>query len=206
MRRERDRSGQTVNDGYKTSPLGSASLVAMGAGHMHSVIPPKIEKMLQAIEVLIVDDNQYMRRVIRNLLTNLGVKNVYEAADGIAGLEAIRTFAPDIVLLDWEMPQLNGLEFVRKVRAPGVFPMPDVPIIMVSAFGQRWRIIEATRLGVNEFLKKPVSAKALLDRIVAILARPRPMVQLGEYYGPEPRKLYCDTLDIDTAAATGALT
>jgi len=107
---------------------------------------------------------------------------------GVAGLEAIRMLAPSLVVLDWEMPLLTGAELVRIVRSPGVFPVPDIPIIMLTGHGQRWRVIEAANLGVNEFLKKPVSGKALLDRIVAILTRPRPMVRLGEYYGPEPRR------------------
>lgn len=155
---------------------------------MNSVLSKNVEKLIHSIDVLIVDDNQYMRKVIRNLLVNLGVKNVHEAADGIAGLEAIRTYAPDIVLLDWEMPLLNGAELVRIVRSPGVFPVPEVPIIMLTGHGERWRVVEASRLGVNEFLKKPVSGKALLDRIVSILAKPRAMVRLGDYYGPEPRR------------------
>ncbi len=155
---------------------------------MNSVLSKNVERLIHAIEVLIVDDNQYMRKVVRNLLVNLGVKNIHEASDGIAGLEAIRTYAPDIVLLDWEMPLLNGAELVRIVRSPGVFPVPEVPIIMLSAHGERWRVVEASRLGVNEFLKKPVSGKALLDRMVSILAKPRAMVRLGDYYGPEPRR------------------
>src|SRR5436305_3260173 len=150
----------------------------------------RIEKLVQSLPVLVVDDNQYMRKVVRNILVNLGVKNVHEAADGIAGLEAIRMSAPDLVVLDWEMPLLNGAELVRIVRSPGVFPVPDVPIIMLTGHVERWRVVEATRLGVNEFLKKPVSGKALLDRMVAILANPRPMVRVGDYYGPEPRKLF----------------
>ncbi len=64
--------------------------------------------------------------------------------------------------------------------------MPDIPIIMLTAHGERWRIIESARLGVNEFLCKPVSAKSLLDRLLSILLRPRESVQLGEYYGPMP--------------------
>jgi len=150
----------------------------------------RIEKLVQSLAVLVVDDNQYMRKVVRNILVNLGVKNVHEAADGIAGLEAIRMSAPDLVVLDWEMPLLNGAELVRIVRSPGVFPAPDVPIIMLTGHVERWRVIEASRLGVNEFLKKPVSGKALLDRIIAIMTQPRAMVRLGDYYGPEPRKLF----------------
>src|SRR5256885_4620942 len=150
----------------------------------------RIDKLVQSLTVLVVDDNQYMRKVVRNILVNLGVKNIHEAQDGIAGLEAIRMFAPDLVILDWEMPLLNGAELVRIVRSPGVFPVPDVPIIMLTGHVERWRVIEASRLGVHEFLKKPVSGKTLLDRIVAILTRPRAMVRLGDYYGPEPRKLF----------------
>lgn len=155
---------------------------------MEAFLPRQVEKLLQSIEVLVIDDNQYMRKVIRNLLTSIGVKTVHEAVDGVAGLEAIRMFAPSLVILDWEMPLLNGAELVRIVRSPGVFPIPDIPIIMLTGHVQRWRVMEAANLGVNEFLKKPVSGKALLDRIVAILTKPRPMVRLGDYYGPEPRK------------------
>jgi CheY-like chemotaxis protein len=159
---------------------------------MHSTLWKQVEKVVHSLNVLVVDDSQFMRKLVRNLLVNIGVKNIYEAADGIAGLDAIRTVEPDLVILDWEMPLLNGPELVRIVRSPGVFPTPDLPIIMLSAHGERWRVVEAVRLGVNEYLVKPVSAKALLDRIVSILAIPRPIVQLGEYYGPEPRKFYSD--------------
>ena len=168
-------------------------------GPMHSIGSMKVEKVLQSIEVLVVEDNQYMRKVVRNILVNLGIKNIHEAADGIAGLEAIRMFAPDMVILDWEMPLLNGAELVRIVRSPGVFPVPDVPIIMLTAHVERWRVVEATRLGVHEFLKKPVSGKSLLDRMVSILNNPRPMVRLGDYYGPEPRRHFHDAKAIAQA-------
>jgi DNA-binding response OmpR family regulator len=159
---------------------------------MQSALWKQVEKMVHSLSILVVDDSQYMRKLVRNLLINVGVKNIYEAGDGIAGLEAIRTVEPDLVILDWEMPLLNGPELVRIVRSPGVFPTPALPIIMLSAHGERWRVVEAVRLGVNEYLIKPVSAKALLDRIVSILVVPRPIVQFGDYYGPEPRKFYPD--------------
>jgi len=157
---------------------------------------------IQWLCVLVVDDNQYTRKMIRNLLVNCGIKDIYEAGDGIAALDTIRTVGPDVVVLDWEMPLLNGAELVRIVRSPGVFPMPDVPIIMLSGYGERWRVVEAVRLGVNEYLIKPVSAKALYDRLVSITMQPRPTVQLGDYYGPEPRKLASDTVeDVELAAS-----
>ena len=152
----------------------------------------QIADAIQSLAILVVDDNQYMRKTVRNLLVNC---DIYEANDGIAALDAIRSIAPDVVILDWEMPLLSGAELVRIVRSPGVFPMPDVPIIMLSGHGERWRVVEAVRLGVHEYLIKPVSAKALYDRLVSIVIQPRPVVQLGDYYGPEPRKLISETVD-----------
>jgi len=161
----------------------------------------EIEDLIRSLWVLVVDDNQYMRKMIRNLLVNCGVKDIYEAADGIAALDAIRTVAPDVVILDWEMPLLSGAELVRIVRSPGVFPMPDIPIVMLTGHCERWRVVEALKLGVNEYLTKPVSAKALCDRLVSIMTQPRPIVQLGDYYGPEPRKPLADAVDDATLTA-----
>ena len=162
----------------------------------------EVEDLIQSLCVLVVDDNQYTRKMVRNLLVNCGIKDIYEASEGIAALDSIRTLAPNVVVLDWEMPLLTGAELVRIVRSPGVFPTPDVPIIMLSSYGERWRVVEAVRLGVNEFLIKPVSAKALYDRLISIVTQPRPAVQLGEYYGPEPRKLLSETDDDVLAEAS----
>ena len=168
-----------------------------------------VENIIQSLCVIVVDDNQYMRKMVRNLLVNCGIKEIYEAGDGIAALDMIRTVGPDAVILDWEMPLLSGPELVRIVRSPGVFPMPDVPIIMLSGHGERWRVVEAVKLGVNEYLIKPVSARAIYDRLVSIFAQPRPTVQLGDYYGPEPRKLAADAVEnvaLDPAPAEAATT
>jgi two-component system, chemotaxis family, chemotaxis protein CheY len=148
----------------------------------------QVEVLIQQLRVLVVEDNPFMRNLVRSMLTNIGVKMIAEASDGIVALELIRSSAPDIIVLDWEMPLLNGPELVRIVRSPGAFPMPDIPIIMLTAHGERWRIVEAAKLGVNEFLCKPVSAKALFDRLISILLKPRESVQFGEYYGPAPRR------------------
>ena len=147
----------------------------------------KIAREVAKIKVLIVDDEPSMRKVTRALLQAIGVKNIHEAPDGRRGLEAIRTHAPDIVILDWEMPSPNGPEFMRTVRAPDSFPLPDVPVIMLTGHSERSCVIEAMRLGVNEYLLKPVSSVALLARIVSILSKPRKMMKQGDYYGPEPR-------------------
>jgi CheY-like chemotaxis protein len=149
----------------------------------------QFEKTLNGIVVLIVDDNPYTRKLLRMMLINLGAKTIYEAADGVSALDLVRTADPDIMILDWEMPVLSGAQVVRIVRSPGVFPKPNLPIIMLTAHGQRARVMAALRMGINEFLVKPISPKALQDRLMAILMKPRPMVQIGKYYVPQPRRL-----------------
>lgn len=142
-----------------------------------------------ATKVLVVDDEHYMRKVVRTLLMSVGVRTVYEAPDGPSGLEFIRSMAPDVVILDWEMPGLDGAGFVRMVRSPDTFPFADIPIIMLTGHGERRRVVEAVSIGVNEFLLKPVSSKALQDRLISVLAKPRALVKSGDYYGPAPRKM-----------------
>lgn len=132
------------------------------------------------------------------LLQAIGVRDIYEAFDGKSGLEGVCLFAPDIVLLDWEMPSPNGPEFVKTVRSPATFPLPDVPIIMLTGHGERSRVIEAVNLGLNEFLLKPVSTKALLARFVSLIVRPRRMVKRSDYYGPEPRQISSYKPDADS--------
>ena len=148
-----------------------------------------VKTMMGRIKVLIVDDEYYTRKVIRTLLLAMGCTKIHEATDGASGLDAIRALGPDIVLLDWEMPGIDGAEFVRRVRSPGTFPLPHVPIIMLTGHGERSRVLEAVRLGVHEFLLKPVSSAALQARMLSVLTKPRSMVKRGDYYGPEPRKL-----------------
>ena len=148
-----------------------------------------LESMIQGLNILVVDGNAYMRKVTRMMLINLGAKSVMEAADGLAALEQIRNSDPDVMLLDWDMPLLNGMEVVRIVRSPGVFPRPNLPIIMLTNQGHRSAVVQALHAGVNEFLVKPTSAKALHDRLSSIVANPRPMVQLGDAYVPQPRKM-----------------
>jgi two-component system, chemotaxis family, chemotaxis protein CheY len=153
------------------------------------MVPANVKAMMDQVKVLIVDDEYYTRKVIRTLLLAMGCTKIHEANDGASGLEAIRAIDPDVVLLDWEMPRIDGPEFVRRVRSPGVFPLPNVPIIMLTGHGERSRVLEAVRLGVHEFLLKPVSSSSLQARILSVLTKPRTMVKRGEYYGPEPRKM-----------------
>jgi len=147
-----------------------------------------VEKLLQGLNILIVDGNHYMRKLTRTMLMNLGAKSVIEAADGLAGLEQIRLNDPDVMLLDWDMPVLDGMEVMHIVRSPGVFPRPNLPIIMLTHRAERSAVVQAIQAGVHEFLVKPTSPKALRDRLTSIAVNPRPMVKIGDSYIPEPRR------------------
>jgi CheY-like chemotaxis protein len=149
----------------------------------------QFEGLMQGLTIVIADPNQFMRRLTRGMLTNLGVRTVIEAADGLTALEAIRTCDPDVMFLDWDLPVLDGEEVIRIVRSPGVFPRPNLPIVMLTGRTQRTCVMRALRAGVHEFLVKPTSPQALRDRLTSILMKPRPMVKLGDFYVPEPRRL-----------------
>ncbi|HEY1309747.1 MAG TPA: response regulator [Pseudolabrys sp.] len=154
-----------------------------------SVDSKQLAERFAAAKVLVVDDEPYMRKVVRTMLMSIGVREVQEAPDGAAGLELIRSGKLDVVILDWQMPGLDGPSIVRMIRSPETFPYPDVPIIMLTGHGERSHVIEAVKIGVNEFLLKPVSVKALQDRMTAVLAKPRQIMKDGNYYGPAPRNL-----------------
>jgi len=157
---------------------------------LHAYAEPKdVNELVTSTRVLVIDDDYFMRKVVRSLLLAVGIKDVHDVANGVDGLEAIPNINPDVVILDWEMPHLTGGEFMRIVRSPKNFSKPHLPVIMLTAHVTRDRVVEAVRLGVNEFLSKPVSAKLLQQRIMSVRANPRPMVQIGDYYGPEPRKV-----------------
>jgi len=148
----------------------------------------RIAALMRMLKVVIIDDRHLMRKVVRALLMSIGVEQIFEAGDGVSGLDAICSVVPHVVLLDWDMPTMSGAEFVKTVRTPGSFPHPDVPIIVLSGHAEPSCIAEANGLGVNEYLVKPVFGRTLSDCIVRTMVTPRPNVQIGDYYGPEPRK------------------
>lgn len=142
------------------------------------------------LSFLVVDDNAHMRRIIRTLLHSFGSREVYEAEDGAAGLEAVESFSPDILIIDWVMPVFDGAELVRMIRNPNGGPHAFIPIIMLTGYSEKRRIIEARDLGVNEFMCKPISAKALYHRIYSVVANPRPFVRTRTYFGPDRRRSF----------------
>jgi YesN/AraC family two-component response regulator len=146
---------------------------------MLQLMPQHILSLFQGAKVLVVDDEFYSRKVVRTLLLGMGITNIYDADSGAKGLDAIRAIAPDVVLVDWEMPVMDGAAFSKAVRTPG-FAHPNVPIIMLTGHSERWRVKEAMRLGVNGYLLKPVSGQMLCDRLVSTLTKPRSSARIVE--------------------------
>jgi CheY-like chemotaxis protein len=144
--------------------------------------------MLAALRVLLVDDNQHMRSIVAAVLAGVGVQQVRECWDGAEALDALRQWPADVAIVDFQMTPIDGVEFTRLVRNAGDSPNPFLPIIMLTGHAERHRVEEARDAGVTEFVVKPVTARAVLDRLNAVILRPRPFVRTSEYFGPDRRR------------------
>jgi CheY-like chemotaxis protein len=140
------------------------------------------------LRFLVIHDNAHMRRILRTLLHGFGAREVYEAEDGAAGLEAFTHYIPDIIITDWAMPIFDGLELAQMIRQPGANANPYVAIIMLTGHSEKKRVTAARDAGVTEFLAKPISAKGLYQRIVNVVANPRPFIKTKTYFGPDRRR------------------
>ncbi|HET57477.1 MAG TPA: response regulator [Deltaproteobacteria bacterium] len=119
--------------------------------------------MDKAGKVLVVDDFSTMRKVIRNLLKQLGYENIVEAEDGVAALEVLRSQKIDFVISDWNMPNMSGLELLKQVRADG--SLSKTPFLMVTAETLKDNVVEAVKAGVDNYIVKPFTADVLSEKI-----------------------------------------
>lgn len=144
--------------------------------------------LLDNINVLVLDDNKHMRTLVQSILHALGVKNIRDANDAADAFKELQHFHADVIICDWHMEPLDGLDFVRLVRTAKDSPNPYVPIIMLTGHTEHRRVVEARDAGVNEFLAKPISAKALYQRFASIIDTPRPFIRTKTYFGPDRRR------------------
>lgn len=145
---------------------------------------------LKNIKILVVDDNPFMRTIVRRVLSQFNAEEVREATDGADAMDTLTLgdFKPDIIIVDWMMEPLDGLELTKWIRTGEDTPDPFLPIIMMSAHSERGRVTEARDVGVNEFLVKPLSAKSIMQRIQTIIEHPRAYVRTDSYFGPDRRR------------------
>lgn len=121
------------------------------------------------MKILIVDDFSTMRRIIKNLLRDLGFTNTVEADDGITAIPILNSGSIDFLVTDWNMPGMTGIDLLRHVRADE--KLRSLPVLMVTAEAKREQIIEAAQAGVNGYVVKPFTAVALKEKIEKIFER-----------------------------------
>ena len=143
---------------------------------------------IESLHILLVDDNQHMRSITSAILQSAGIRKVREASDGAVALDALRDQPVDLVIVDFNMFPLDGVEFTRLVRNSPDSANPYLPIIMMTGHSEKHRVVEARDAGVTEFVVKPITAKAIFERIQAVIFRPRPFVKNDTYFGPCRRR------------------
>ncbi len=121
------------------------------------------------MKILIVDDFSTMRRIIKNLLRDLGFNNTVEADDGLTALPVLQAGGIDFLITDWNMPGMQGIDLLKTVRADE--KLASLPVLMVTAETKREQIIEAAQAGVNGYIVKPFTAATLKDKIEKIFER-----------------------------------
>ncbi|MFD1694573.1 response regulator [Roseibium aestuarii] len=125
---------------------------------------------LSRLSVLIVEDSTHMRAILRSILSGLGVRQIFEAAEATDGLEKTIDRQPDLVLCDWAMQPVSGGEFIQFLRGEKDATLSTTPVIVVSAHSRKANILEARKLGIHGFVAKPVSPAVLYQRICNMLA------------------------------------
>ncbi|MBT3699988.1 MAG: response regulator [Alphaproteobacteria bacterium] len=144
---------------------------------------------LSALNFLVIDDGQFMRLIIKQILRGLGATSYKEAEDGLEGLEILDNYPADIIILDIMMEPMNGIEFTRRFRASKGAANPKAPIIMLTAYSDGPALHQARDAGATEFINKPVSGGTLYSRIEEVILRPRQFVRCRSFVGPDRRRL-----------------
>jgi two-component system, chemotaxis family, chemotaxis protein CheY len=143
---------------------------------------------IERVNFLIVEDNQSMSVMVKALLAAFGARNIVQATDGADAFQKLKHFPADIIICDWVMQPLDGMDFVRLIRTGKDSPNPFVPVIMLTGYTEMHRVLEARDVGANEFLAKPISAKKLFSRIKAIIDSNRPFYRTKGFFGPDRRR------------------
>jgi two-component system, chemotaxis family, chemotaxis protein CheY len=125
--------------------------------------------MDQKMKILIVDDFATMRRIVKNLLRQLGFENIEEAEDGKQAFSKLKEIKYNLIISDWNMPNMSGIELLRNVRSD--LELKSLPFLMVTAESEREKVIEAVKSGVNNYIIKPFTVEILKEKMEKIFER-----------------------------------
>lgn len=143
---------------------------------------------LSALSILLIEDTAPMRKILVSVLEILGFKKIYAAGSGEEGFRMLKDYNPDIVVTDWMMEPIDGLDLIAMIRtAPGV-PNRSVPVILITGYAATEKVKRARDQGMTEFLVKPFTAKELAARITHVINKPRDFVETPKFTGPDRRR------------------
>lgn len=142
----------------------------------------------ESLKVLVVEDNEPMLELTKSILQTFGVGTLYTAMDGEHGFTIFCKSNPDMVIADWMMQPCDGISLTRRIRNDKRSPNPYVPIILMTGFSEKRRVISARDAGVTEFLVKPFNARDLYRRIVQVIEKPRQFIRAEDFFGPDRRR------------------
>lgn len=140
------------------------------------------------LSILVVEDTAPMRKLIASVLETMDVGQIYTAENGETGYELTRKYNPDIIISDWHMEPVNGIELTKEIRTNTLSPNRMVPVILITGYSAMGRVAEARDAGVTEFLVKPFSANDLAKRIAYVINKPRDYIDSPHYFGPDRRR------------------
>lgn len=143
---------------------------------------------MESLSVLIVEDNPHMRSMLFQVVKAVGIGHVHLAPDGTGALQTIRDQDIDILITDLAMEPFDGIDLVRLVRNSPQSAKPMLPVLMITGHLTLNSVKQARDVGVTEFLSKPISIKSVMERIEAIIYRPRDFIRCTGYFGPDRRR------------------
>lgn len=140
------------------------------------------------LRVLVTDQHELMRNLFVNIFHSLGCFNIRAARHGEEAIDRLHGFGPDLLLTDWLMSPIDGIELTKYVRTNGASPDKFLPIMMVTALTAQKNIVTARDAGVTEVVAKPVSARSLHCKLRHMVLHPRPFVRTASFFGPDRRR------------------
>lgn len=147
-----------------------------------------MSEYLRNITIMIVDDQDFICKLLRQIIKVLGAQEVYTFTDPEEAWDFYKSKPIDLVLADWQMGPIDGIELTKRIRTSPDSPNTFVPIIMVTAHREKHHVFGARDAGVTEYVVKPVSPKSLFSRVEAVIERPRRFVRVGDFFGPDRRR------------------